>query len=189
MKKLLLAAALLFTPSLALAQTYWTPQWNYVYRDGGNDLLPQFPIVAGSHGVVTIGTASPLAVTSSFAANWGTVIASDTQGSDSDFTVNFYTPASGQGSIVAQTALFVVNFGQSWSAASQNVADGGAVPMFAAACQYAGPSGGTPGVSAVYALPTGSGATLTLYNMLAFTPAASTNYHYSCHVYNTGAAF
>jgi len=189
MKKLALAAALLLIPSLAFGQTFWNPQNNYVYRDGGNDPLNVYPVLVGNHGVATTNAGFPIGVTTSFTANFGTVIASDTQGTDTDFSVNLYTPASGQGAVAAQTAVFVVNFGQAYAVATQTVADGGAVPMYGGICVYAGAAAGTPGVSTLYGLPTGSGATMTFYNSVAFTPAASTNYHWVCHVFNVGTPY
>jgi hypothetical protein len=190
MRKLLFAAALLFTPAMAFAQTQitWSPTTGYYGRDGGNDTPPTFPIATGNHGIVSLNNNFAIGVTSSFTANWGVVIASDTQGTDSDFTVNFYTPASGQGAIAAQAADFVINFGQAWAANTQSVPDGGAVPMFGGVCTYAGAAGGTPGASSFYLLPTSS-TTATVYNTVAFTPAASTNYHFICHVFNVGAAY
>jgi hypothetical protein len=188
-KSLLFAAALL-VPSIAFAQTatYWSPSSGYYGRDGGNDTTPNFPLVVGNHGIASLSNGFLLGATTAFTANWGTVINSDTQGTDTDFTVNLYTPSSGQGAVAAQSAAFVVNFGQGWASTTQNFADGGAVPMFSGYCWYAGPSGGTPGVTTFYGLPT-STTSMTFYNTTAFTPAASTNYHFACHVNNVGAAY
>jgi hypothetical protein len=186
-KSLFIAAALV-VPSFALAQTqvYWSPVTGFYSRDGGNDTIPTFPIATGPHDTACINFTA-MGATTSFTANWGAVVNSAIVGNDCGFTVNFYTPASGQGAIAAQAALFVINLSQPFSP-TLTIPDGGATQNIAISCSYAGPSGGTPGVSPYYALETSS-TSLTLYNGVTFTPAASTNYHYQCIVKTAGAAF
>lgn len=185
LKSLLFAAALLFIPVVAQAQTYWTPQWNYVYRDGGNDLTPQFEVVVGNHGIASVANNFPIGVTT-FGATWGTVVNSDTQGTDSDFSINF-TTGTGAASVAGAT-IFTINFGKAWSNSTQTVADGGAVPMFGGQCYYLGPAAGTPGVSGFNIVPA-SASTATVISTTGFTPGTATTYHFGCHVFNLGAAF
>lgn len=190
---LLFAIALLFTTTTALADNTWNVNVGQYLSDGGNDYGsvagpyggPAYLIATGNHGYRCIP--SYLMGVTTFGATWGTVSNSDTQGCDSDFTINFY---SGTGAAAAVGAtIFTINFGQVWGSASQAVPDGGTVPMFGGVCYFLGPYATTGPTLSSFPLVQASASTATVVNTTGFTPASTTNFHFGCHVYNLGSPF
>jgi hypothetical protein len=185
--KSLFVAALLLAPSFAFAQTYWSPTTGFYQRDGGNDPPPIFPLAIGNHGVASInGGYNPLVTT--FGATWGTVNNSATLGSDSDFSINFYS-GTGAATTIGAT-IFTINFGQAWGSATGAFADGGTVPLFGGFCYFLGPYASTgPTLGSLFPLVEASTSTATVVTNAVYTPANTTNFHFGCHVFNLGSPY
>jgi fibronectin-binding autotransporter adhesin len=146
---------------------------------GNITLTSAMTITTKGHIIPSTSPGTPTAVTASGTTStfWGLASGSSltVTGTDAAFTLSITTGGSGQTSVTAQTEMFTVTLANSYSGTG-----------FVCLGSYLSAASGTPGVSAVYCTIT-AGGTINVYNLLAFTPAATTTYKWQFITMGAGA--